>query len=500
MHIAICFWGLLRSLQFTIDNIHEQILLPLNSYGHTYDIYIHTYQFRGTYNSTRNNEANVVVNTSNWQLLHPQYIYIEDQDAFDQNINYELYESKGDPWHNQFGSFKNHMRALNSLYHVTKVLEAVTSSNNPDVKPLLEYDAVIFARPDVHFLNPLPVQLLSTLPLRETTGYEKPVLFLSDFHRSCNGKELNDRFAMGSLSAALIYGKKLEKAYEYSMRHPLHAEKFTHDHLTKSSLPTSSLDHIKLIEIPFRFRRVRTNGDFHHRDYEIIAPEQQQHYQQQGLAYTGKDQRTWWCLRWFYSLLELITFGQVYVWNHDDNGNLNCDPHHKLTLSHLQKLKLLYPPLLSNGTGREFGQSQSQSQRQHVSAVTIHCEVVPQSHVYGSGVSIFQVPQHCRVVNRKADARLAGQPVAFNPTNSSHQRVESKVNPDIFLDTNNSSINDESKKRFRREQLQHQKPPLSTHKSNLRTGATSHVHSIRIHGHNNLDQFVDPPQQSVPVQ
>lgn len=322
MHVAIGLWGLLRALQFTITSIQDQILLPLTSEGHTYEIFIHTYTIQGVYQSSRNHEVGTVLNTSSWQLLNPHYVYVENQEHFDINVHYELFQSQGDPWHNNFTSFRNHMRALNSLYHVTLAMEQASLYRH--------YDAVLFIRPDVEFLQPLPIRLLS-----HPHFYQPSTLLLPDFHRSCHSGEYNDRMALGSLSAGLIYGKKMESAFQFSLQHPLHAEKFTYYHL--------QYYHIHIEEIPFRFRRIRSNGETHKRDYEIISPKQQDKYIKKGIVYTGKVQPTAWYLRWFYNFLEFITFYQVYIWNHDDNGNLYCDPHHKLANNELKQFYKDHP-------------------------------------------------------------------------------------------------------------------------------------------------------------
>eukprot|EP00597_Dinobryon_sp_UTEXLB2267_P002773 CAMPEP_0170074452 /NCGR_PEP_ID=MMETSP0019_2-20121128/11749_1 /TAXON_ID=98059 /ORGANISM="Dinobryon sp., Strain UTEXLB2267" /LENGTH=88 /DNA_ID=CAMNT_0010284755 /DNA_START=440 /DNA_END=703 /DNA_ORIENTATION=+ len=73
--------------------------------------------------------------------------------------------------------------------------------------------------------------------------------------------------AMGDLKAALIYGKKFNGAYNYSLQHPLHSEKFTYEYL--------KMNNVKVIEIPFRFRRTRAKGVIHERDKTVISPLQQ---------------------------------------------------------------------------------------------------------------------------------------------------------------------------------------------------------------------------------
>lgn len=352
MHLAICLWGLLRSLPHTIKSFEKYIVEPLKQYDITYDIILHTYQLNGSYSSTRNNEEKIELNISNYHLLNPQYIYIENQLEFDTKINYQLYQTYGDPWKNHFQSFKNHLRALNSLYHITKVVESLISRHE------IHYDGIIFLRPDVQFLHPLPIELLpindrsfynilqqelpispaNPMPSRASDGLPSTtsikrqqqmktskdeffhnMLYLPDFHRSCQGQEYNDRMAMGSITYALQYGKKFENAYDYSLTHYLHAEKFTYDHLRTYS-------NILPIEISFRFRRIRASGNIHIRDYEAVTPLNQQLLANHGIYFISKGYRTPWHLRILYTLLEMITGYQRYVWNHDDHGNIFCHP------------------------------------------------------------------------------------------------------------------------------------------------------------------------------
>jgi hypothetical protein len=143
----------------------------------------------------RNNENNTRLNFTEWKLLKPNHIVIDDQDKFDKTIDYKSYQTFGDPWKNDFHSFKNHLRALNSLYQVTNLLESVQNrqislknqnGQNP-VKTSI-FDVVVFLRPDVMYISELPIYLFN---------HFQSALFVPDFQRSCSGKEFNDRMAMG---------------------------------------------------------------------------------------------------------------------------------------------------------------------------------------------------------------------------------------------------------------------------------------------------------------
>ena len=95
MHIAVCFWGLLRSLAYTERSIRENCFDAIEQAGHTYDVFVHTYHFNGTYSSERNHESAQQLNFSEWRRLQPYYVALEDQDAFDATQDYTSYLSQG---------------------------------------------------------------------------------------------------------------------------------------------------------------------------------------------------------------------------------------------------------------------------------------------------------------------------------------------------------------------------------------------------------------------
>lgn len=326
MRVAICIWGLLRSLKHTVTSFEKHIIAVLDRFEVSYDIYVHTYNISGSYQSARNHEKSVTLNVSEWQLLKPNYIFVENQEDFDSRINYVLFETQGDPWHNDFSSFRNHMRALNSLYHVTQAVESMHQKE--------PYDAVVFLRPDVRFITDLPIQLLYNPQIM--SAYD---MFLPDFHRSCQGNEYNDRMALGKVFSALSYGKKFETAFVYSLSHKLHAEKITFYQLSRAQKFNGSVTPpTRVAEIPFRFQRIRSSGGIHIRDYEAVTPQEQAKLEKRGEYFVGKGRRTPWIVRAIYTLAEYMTFGQVYIWNHDDHGNVFCHPHPHLNYKILQQL------------------------------------------------------------------------------------------------------------------------------------------------------------------
>jgi hypothetical protein len=114
---------------------------------------------------------------------------------------------------------------------------------HPYTHTYTQFDGVIYVRADVQLLHTVPFFLFKDWPA---------TLFLPDFHRSCKGGEYNDR---------------IEHALAYSRRSPLHAETFLYEHLSHNKS-------VSVLEMPLRFRRVRSNGVIHYRDMNILDPDE----------------------------------------------------------------------------------------------------------------------------------------------------------------------------------------------------------------------------------
>ena len=238
MKIAVCFWGLARSLDYTLPSIEENLFQPLRDAGIEFNIFLHTYTLYRLYNNTRAGESRIQLKNTAWKQLQPTASIIENQDRVDQQLQLELYRSKGDPWGDEptaaqmpFETLNNHVRALWSLHQVTTLWE--TSGQT--------FDAVIYARPDVHYLRRLQIQWLQE-------GKEG-VCTMPNFHLT-NG--CNDRFAIGKPSVMKVYGHRFKDALEFSRHTQLHSEKYLSQVLSYNNI---SIEHIH-----FPFRRVRADG------------------------------------------------------------------------------------------------------------------------------------------------------------------------------------------------------------------------------------------------
>ena len=230
MRIAICYWGICRSTDKTIDSIKKCIYEPLKKAGYEYDVFLHTYSIKTIYTNSRAAEDNLVINNDLYKLLNPLVFKIDD--PADLCIDLQEYRTMGDPWGASFSNttFNNHIYSLYSLNEVTNLWR----------KSLNQYDFVIYARPDVSYLNPINVDWMTALNIDEC--------LLPDFHRY----PINDRFAILRAETAHIYGSRFVHALDYSKMHALHSEKFLYHILMSNNICMS--------DVRFRFRRVRATG------------------------------------------------------------------------------------------------------------------------------------------------------------------------------------------------------------------------------------------------
>ena len=78
--VALCFFGLTRSLSFTIDSIRLNLLKPLKDGGYEVDVFLHTYNLQRLDNPWTGEDDDL--NTTEWQLLEPFDYLITPQADF----------------------------------------------------------------------------------------------------------------------------------------------------------------------------------------------------------------------------------------------------------------------------------------------------------------------------------------------------------------------------------------------------------------------------------
>ena len=132
---------------------------------------------------------------------------------------------------------------------------------------------------------------------------------------------------MGDFYSAITYGKRFDYAYNYSQSHLLLSETFTYDYL---NLPQHK-NSFNVIEIPFRFKRVRVQGNIHIRDSGMPSPLQQ--IAGGGIASSGSnsvDKST---------LHSSWIFHKLWYRNDvNDPYNIYCSPTPKLTPTEVYKI------------------------------------------------------------------------------------------------------------------------------------------------------------------
>ena len=210
--VAICFFGLTRSLNYTMPSIKTNILKVLQDNNIAYDIYLHTYDLTHISNK-RSEEQNCPLDTEEWKLLNPIAHKITNQATFDANFNWKVLKQQGDFWKDGFNSTRNAIRQLNSLKEVTSLWLD---------KP--RYDSYIYLRPDLLYVNPIDIDdIINHISANN-------IIVIPRWGNYRGG--LNDRIAYGSYDVMKIYGTRIDYIQQHyrrklgAMKKPYHSERY----------------------------------------------------------------------------------------------------------------------------------------------------------------------------------------------------------------------------------------------------------------------------------
>ena len=92
MKVALCFWGISRSTEFTIESIENCIWKPLVNAGIEYKTFVHTMTLDEPYTNPRAEEWNVQLNNDTWKLLFPDKYHVERQEDVDKKLSKQALE------------------------------------------------------------------------------------------------------------------------------------------------------------------------------------------------------------------------------------------------------------------------------------------------------------------------------------------------------------------------------------------------------------------------
>jgi hypothetical protein len=228
MKVALIFWGLTRSLKYTIKSIQQNILNVLSNNQIEYEIFMHTYKIDGIYSNKHAFERPTKLDPLEYKLLNPNFIIIDNQEKIIQQLNIDNYKKGIDPWNNNYQTLQNFILALYSKNRI------ITSYKDK----LKDYQYIFFVRPDVLYLRPFDLSLLKKI--------NNINCLIPDF--SHNGG-INDRMYVSSYNNAIKYGCLFQELGNYKF---LHSETILKKYLEKYK--------INIILIDFKFIRIRVNG------------------------------------------------------------------------------------------------------------------------------------------------------------------------------------------------------------------------------------------------
>lgn len=190
--IAICFFGITRSLSHTIGSIEQNVLAPARAQG-TVTVLSHFFQ-QTRIDNPRSGETGTL-DTAEHRLLPNDWLELEPPGACLLRWDFEGLKAHGDIWRDEFRSLRNLIHQQHSLHRVT----GAALQTDPDL--------VIFCRPDLYYHDSLEGQIARGL--RDPW----PTVRLPDW-QPWRGR--NDRFAIARGKRAVrAYGQRIEMAQDY---------------------------------------------------------------------------------------------------------------------------------------------------------------------------------------------------------------------------------------------------------------------------------------------
>lgn len=212
--IAIGFFGVTRSLKWTLPSIRENIIAPANQLG---DVRLFAHFYQQTHITNPRSGEDDPLDPEEYRLLECDEVQLEEPGHCLDEARYEWILSHGDAFHDGGKSLANLIHQLHSLQMVGRMITAW----QPDV--------VVLARPDLRYHDNLGQAM------RQQCSRSARYLSVPDWQWYGG---VNDRLAIGSAHACQAYANRIDliPAYLRKTGGPLPAERFLRFSLNRHGL------------------------------------------------------------------------------------------------------------------------------------------------------------------------------------------------------------------------------------------------------------------------
>lgn len=231
--IAVCYWGIPRSIRGVIASHREKVFDELDKHGIQYDVYAHFWKTEQ--NRVWESVMDVPLDYDAVELLGARRVQIDPQAEFWDTIHFPdyYYEHERDNEWNPL-LLRNHLCALESQKRCVNLCVAAN----------VTYDYVMFLRPDALVETTFPVAEV----FWQASIHGNEIILPTNNHY----EGLNDRFAVVRFEHVLWYSHRVNRIKEFRAKYGrIVSEKYVKHVVDEHYVP-------RFVE--FNFRLLRSDG------------------------------------------------------------------------------------------------------------------------------------------------------------------------------------------------------------------------------------------------
>lgn len=250
MRICVALFGLNRSLPWTHKSIDRCLIQALKQAGATVKVFAH-FNSPQHLSNPRSGETSGAFRNTGLERLRIDKVVIEPQNNEETAEIWERFRRHDLQSNDPTGS--THRNLINQYRSQLRVMQLIQESEGEAV------DAILFARPDLEYLDPLPAHEI--LPLIQTRKFD---ILTPTWHRWGG---LNDRISLCNPRAAMVYASRLALLDEIiELNEPMNAERILRHTVQRNNLTNGDL--------PIRAVRVRYTGYTVDEGFKLTTAEQ----------------------------------------------------------------------------------------------------------------------------------------------------------------------------------------------------------------------------------